>query len=410
MLDYQSVAYVMVPAFVAAVFAQLVNWRVNRDAAGAGWWTAGLVLQAVGVIIRARVSPVSGLEGIVVPVVNLLVVGGQFVLLLGLCRFAGRPMFRHSTAVVLGVFAVAMIYFNSIDDNVVIRAVLIACGTSAAVGLQFSLLPSIARREGIGGVIVLVVAYGLTVVVMFGRAAGLVIYGAQSLGTIRLGDDLSLIGRQAITSVAATLIGTAYAYGFIVLVSSRNQWRLQQLATVDALTGVPNRRAFEAELLHAASRVKRNGSRLGLALLDLDRFKLVNDKFGHETGDALLRHFAVIASGALREIDFFARVGGEEFALLITDATIDSLHQAAERIRLALEARPLVLSEGVVSATVSAGAAVSAPGGGDIDHLFAAADAALYRAKEEGRNRVLRAPVPGGVEIIHDLDPTEAAR
>jgi diguanylate cyclase (GGDEF)-like protein len=409
MLDYQSVGYLIMPGLVAAVLAQLVNWRVNRDMPGAGWWTVGLAMQAVGTVIRAGVHPTSGFEGVVVPLVNLLMAGGQFALLLGLCRFAGRPGFAKTTAVTMCAFALGMVYFNSVHDDVVARSVLLAAATVVAIGLQCSLLPRIARREGFGGVIVLAVAYGLMAAVIVARAAALAVRGPGVLGTERIGDDLSLFGHQAIASVGATLIGTAYAYGFIVLVSSRSRWKLEQMATVDSLTGAPNRRAFEAELVHAASRAKRIGSRLGLALMDLDHFKMVNDRYGHETGDALLRHFAQVVRATLREIDFFARVGGEEFALLITDATSESLDHAAERIRSALEANPLVLPASLIHATVSVGAAVSIPGGSDIDRLYAAADAALYRAKTLGRNRVERASAPEAVGLTA-LDSAEAAR
>jgi diguanylate cyclase (GGDEF)-like protein len=407
MLDNHAIAYLLMPAFVAAVLAQAVNWRVNRDTPGTGWWTIGLSMHAAGTMIRAGLGPEA--DFVVVPLVMMLLSGGQFVLLFGLCQFAGRPMFAKSAAATIVLVLLGAIYFTYVQDDIVARTALSAAGADVAIGLQIALLPRIARREGIGGVVVLGFAFALTATVLSLRAAGQAYLGPSVIGSLKIGADLSLFGRQAITSVAATLIATAYAYGYIVLVGNRGRWRLQQMATVDALTGIPNRRAFEAELAHAASRVKRNGTRLGLAMFDLDRFKRVNDRFGHEAGDAVLRHFAVTAGGALREIDFFARVGGEEFALLITDATIESLDHAAERIRQALEASPLNLPTGLIGITVSVGAAVSSLGGGDADRLYAAADAALYRAKTLGRNRVERAPAPPDDGLLA-LGPVEVAR
>ena len=193
-------------------------------------------------------------------------------------------------------------------------------------------------------------------------------------------------------------VATTYSYGFIMLVASHSRRQLRQVAIVDALTGAPNRRAFDAELQRLILRARRSQGRLGLALMDLDRFKQVNDSHGHAVGDMLLRHFAEVVGRTLRESDFFARVGGEEFALLLADTTEDPLHLTAERIRQALEEEPLALPHGgPVRATVSIGAATSEAGGGEIETLYKAADMALYRAKTLGRNRVELAGTPGAV-------------
>jgi diguanylate cyclase (GGDEF)-like protein len=264
------------------------------------------------------------------------------------------------------------------------------------LGLQFSLLPRIARREGVAGVIILVVSYGLIMAGIMARVIGIAIFGEKAVGVMQVGETLSLTGRQAITSLVTTAITTGFSYGYITLVASRTRWQLRQMATVDVLTGAPNRRAFDTEVQHAVSRVRRDHTRLGVALLDLDRFKRVNDTHGHAVGDAVLRHFADVVRDTLRETDFFARIGGEEFVLIVTDASSDSISLAAERIRAALERSSLVLPVGVIQITVSAGAAVSEPGEADFDALYDAADAALYRAKAEGRNRIERAGGPAG--------------
>jgi diguanylate cyclase (GGDEF)-like protein len=208
---------------------------------------------------------------------------------------------------------------------------------------------------------------------------------------LQVGEDIALTGRQALTSIVATALTTSYSYGYILLVTSRSRWQMRQMATADPLTGAPNRRAFDAEIAAAALRARRNGTRLGLAIFDLDHFKQVNDTHGHAVGDAVLRHVVGVVRDTLRETDFFARLGGEEFGLLLDDASMDTIQLAAERIRQAVERSSLVLPEGIIQITVSAGTAVGEPGEADVDALYHDADMALYRAKANGRNRVERA-------------------
>ncbi len=399
LFDNQSIAFLLMPGMVAALLAQLLNWRINGDMPGVRWWSIGLAVQALGVVIRAS-NPIES-DAIGIVGINVLILGGQFILLYGLCRFAGRPMFVKTTIATLAALVVGLFYFTAIEDSLLARTVMFAAVLAVGCGLQFSLLPPIARREGWAGVVVLVIAYGLTFVGITLRGIALAIYGVSAVGHMQLGETLSLGGRQAITSLIATAIATGYSYGYILLVTSRSRWQLRQMAILDALTGAPNRRAFDAEIMHAALRVRRDKTRLGLALLDLDHFKQVNDTYGHAAGDALLRHFAAVVRETLRETDFFARIGGEEFALVVTDAGFDSIHLAAERIRAEVEQRAMALPDGAaVRITVSAGTAVAEPGDGDVEALYRAADAALYRAKAHGRNQVERAAVGLRIEAV----------
>ena len=386
MFDNQSAAFLFLPGLVAAFAALLVNARINREVPGVGWWPVGIGLQALGTLIRASQTPWFGQFSYVL--VNLLLIGGQFVMLLGLCRFAGRPMFTRSAIATLVALALGIGYASLVIDNVATRTTCFALGLSIPLLLQFSILPRIARREGVAAVVVMAGAYGLVMIFSYVRAGIMITVGSQALRPLHLGENLSLTGRQAIVSLTTTLLATAFSYGYILLVVGRNHWQVQQLAIADSLTGVANRRAFDAEIRQAASRARRSGARLGLALMDLDHFKRVNDTHGHAAGDALLCHFVRVVGEVLRETDFFARIGGEEFGLLLPDASGESVIHAAERIRMALEIDPLVREGKTIRATVSIGAVVSGPGGADPERLYAAADQALYRAKAGGRNRV----------------------
>ncbi len=155
----------------------------------------------------------------------------------------------------------------------------------------------------------------------------------------------------------------------------------------DALTGLPNRRAFEEDLAREASRAVRAGTPLAVVVLDVDRFKAVNDTHGHAAGDAVLQAVAARAAGAIRAGDLLARVGGEEFGILLPAADLARAVDAAERIRMTLAALPVEAAGIALAITASFGCAALARGETP-EELVARADARLYEAKGAGRNRV----------------------
>ncbi len=164
--------------------------------------------------------------------------------------------------------------------------------------------------------------------------------------------------------------------------------RIQHLTRNDPLTGAANRRAFEARLAEAQALLRR-GQGFALVMIDIDHFKRVNDIHGHAAGDAALRHCVRLWRPLLREVDAFGRVGGEEFCALLPLPAPDGISMVmavAERLRVALAASPLSWQGQMLTLTASFGVAVPRPD--DADGGLAAADAALYRAKAEGRNCV----------------------
>ncbi|MEJ5338742.1 MAG: GGDEF domain-containing protein [Aquificaceae bacterium] len=163
---------------------------------------------------------------------------------------------------------------------------------------------------------------------------------------------------------------------------------LEQLAYYDPLTGLPNRRFFfdHASLILESS--KRYGNPLSLLVMDIDHFKKINDTYGHEAGDLVLKSFADIVRKSIRQSDLPARLGGEEFVLLMTNTNLQQGKVVAERIRVSFQNSLIVYEEREIRATLSGGLASFAPGIESIDDLIRMADEALYRAKELGRNRI----------------------
>ncbi|MFN7143037.1 MAG: GGDEF domain-containing protein [Myxococcota bacterium] len=165
--------------------------------------------------------------------------------------------------------------------------------------------------------------------------------------------------------------------------------RLIQLATIDPLTGLMNRGAFDQALDREFDRGVRYGRPLSLILLDLDHFKLVNDTWGHPVGDRVLAQVAVAIRSCLRHVDVAARYGGEEFAVLLVETNAEGATIAAERLRHAIGGLSMAVGDEPVKVTASVGVVTWSPLFASPAEMVEAADKTLYRAKHAGRNRTV---------------------
>src|SRR5918996_277595 len=177
----------------------------------------------------------------------------------------------------------------------------------------------------------------------------------------------------------------------IALENARLHRLVERQASTDGITELPNRRHFEEALEGEISRAERFGGGLALILADLDDFKQVNDRHGHQAGDDVLRTFASILRATVREIDLPARYGGEEFAVLLPQTDIEGANRLAQRLRRALASPPMTTLPGSLVAITASFGVASFPAAATPAALFAAADDALYQAKRAGKNCVLSA-------------------
>jgi diguanylate cyclase (GGDEF)-like protein len=174
----------------------------------------------------------------------------------------------------------------------------------------------------------------------------------------------------------------------IALANAHRHRTVERQALVDGLTGLANRRLCTAALEKELARAERFGEPLALVLADIDDFKLINDHWGHPTGDEVLKTFATVLRQSVREIDLAGRWGGEEFALLLPGTDLEGGHELAERVRRKLVRKKFVAPDGErIRVTASFGVAAF-PEVASQDQLVAASDGALYEAKHTGKNRV----------------------
>jgi diguanylate cyclase (GGDEF)-like protein len=164
---------------------------------------------------------------------------------------------------------------------------------------------------------------------------------------------------------------------------------LTEQATTDALTGLYNRRFFRDALNREIASANRKGFPFSVILLDIDHFKRVNDAFGHDAGDVVLKEIAAVLRASVRDSDIAVRHGGEEFAILLPETAVDVAAERAERLRQRLEQHQITYGTKALRITASFGVVQNRPGDADASALMKAVDAAMYSAKASGRNKVV---------------------
>ena len=232
---------------------------------------------------------------------------------------------------------------------------------------------------------------------LFGAALGLGYRGVRAaLWPATVSSEMTINSALNVRSTFAyVVIALAFHATLMALVVGRLVVDLRNRSRHDGLTGLLNRRAIEESMQAQIRRSQRTGETFTVLMLDLDHFKTVNDRFGHAAGDRALRHAAGLLKGCLRDIDSLARIGGEEFLALMPGLDLVGAQPVAERLRAQLADHPMPLAQTRVALSVSIGIAQWAHAGEDPSRVMVRADAALYQAKVQGRNRVVAATPHG---------------
>lgn len=345
-----------------------------------GLWLRGNLLQPVGFVLYAMRDHAPALLTIVVA--NLVIVAAFCDYQSAIYRLLERREPRGGRWILLGIVLVAVLVFTYGIAAIVWRIVVIS--------LVLAVIAALSARPLLAGPWrTLSAARRVTgLVFVFGIVVLLLRIGNTLMHPENISNGLeSTIGQVALFSTAA-LLPLLGSYGFLLLCTDRMREELERVATTDYLTGLLNRRAIQAAGRAAVASARSSGTGCAVLMLDVDRFKRINDERGHAGGDEALAEVVARVAGAVHEPHLLGRFGGEEFLLLLPHGDVSRAMVVAETLRAAVADVPLALASGAWPGTVSVGVAVLAERDRDFDDLVRRADAALYRAKDAGRNRV----------------------
>jgi diguanylate cyclase (GGDEF)-like protein len=343
-------------------------------------WRVGILLQAYGCILFALQTFLRPAFGI--PMANGLILLGTAGCWRAMRQFYGqRETVLLLLPVVLGTVGVA--WFAGPQPSLVARVVVASLALAVMlVGSAWTILAA-TRRAPVLSARVLAGIFGALAVFMLLRV-GYFMLSPRAASSVM--DARSWM--NAITPMLASVLPVIGTTGFLLLCADRIRRQWERAASTDYLTGLANRRTLAADGARWLQQTTRDGRTLAVALLDIDHFKTINDRFGHDAGDLALIHVTQRLRAVCDDGYLLARQGGEEFvAVLALDGDAQAL-VVAEQLREAVRGQPFHHGEETLTITVSIGLAVRRDTDRSLDDLLRRADAALYRAKRGGRDRV----------------------
>ena len=341
-------------------------------------WAAALMAYALSNVIFAVRGQLPMF--VVIAVGNACYALSLALMLMAIRRFQGAPQTLWQ---VLVPVPLSLLLFGLLLDDFPLRAAIVGLLFSAQLAFVLRALTDKTHPIRGRGHYILIASFALLMVVLLVR--GLVI----GLGWLHVDAVNNSNPYQAGLFVIAMCAVVSAALGFVYMTMERAERHSYELAMRDTLTDMENRRAITDELERAVARSRRHGEMLGVLMLDIDHFKRVNDSYGHQAGDVVLRAVAQTLRARLRAQDVIGRFGGEEFLVVLPETDLEGARAAAEALRAAVEAAPIHWGAQRISVTVSVGLRGGIVTGGDTsDTLVGVADAAMYRAKQSGRNRV----------------------
>jgi diguanylate cyclase (GGDEF)-like protein len=379
MLNYPTLLLVLV-GFTTLTTVLLVAVALSSDAlAEQRLWAVGNVANCLGFAIGTSTA----LPDVVHGGVSYGFMGlGLALVLRGLRRFCGRDLsWRWLAGISLLAFLLPA-YFAQVHPDLTARLIV----TGIYLGL-LNLVCAITLLRGLRGSIratMWISAGGFSVLglALILRAAYLLVTpagsnNAQTVETV-----------MGVTILIVALAQVTIAFGLIMLVSHRYVEKLNRLTLIDGLTGALNRVGMERMGQRVLTRSRQSHRSVSVVMVDADYFKVINDTYGHPVGDQVLIHLASMLTAQVRPGDLVIRYGGEEFVLMLDGSSLETAVRVADRLRGLIEDSHVSTESGDIRYQVSIGVSCTDKTGYSLNQLLIDADAALYRAKQEGRNRV----------------------
>ncbi|MBI5262707.1 MAG: GGDEF domain-containing protein [Bradyrhizobium sp.] len=401
MLNVPTLWTVFVINFLALGLIWAYVMRSYPKLEAARFWTASAFTAAAGAMISMGRLAVESL-------LPLLAGGATMILAaclaaMGIKRFYDRPTSWRSAILIIGASIGATAFFAFVYDSMPLRVLSYSAGQALPLVLTLKLL--LAPAEGR-------VNHGAR---LAGIVAALIvgIYGMRTIGNF-FGADFSILSGGMAPSflvLAMLFLSMALNFGFLLMVMDRLRNEVAELALMDDLTGVANRRRLVQRLTEECARSQRSGEPFALLVIDLDGFKAVNDTHGHAAGDACLQYFTLMAQTRLRKSDMLARTGGDEFCIVLPSSTVREGAMIARRVVDVCRQDAATCVGNDIPIAVSIGVAQWTKEIGDFpDRLMACADQALYDAKKKGKNGyAVYDPAPALVPELAAEDGATAA-
>ena len=365
---------------------------IHRRELAARYWAAAYLMLALGTPLFFLRDTIPDFLSIVVA--NSLTTLGTYLIYVGVAQFERRPKHWRLGLGVVSASALGLAYWTYIDPNLPARVIV----TNLAILPSSCMIAwTLMRTRMTGQRLVPWTIAGLFGAVVIGNTFRVMDAAIRWRGVGSNAFEAPLLALWLALTLALVFLS---ATGFVVMIQLRVQSRLDRLANHDPLTGLLNRRAFRRQVIDALRRAEPGPVAGTLLLMDLDRFKQLNDHFGHLAGDRVLRAFADVLISGLPRDAIIGRFGGDEFCVLLPGVGADEASDHAECMRRATEGLAVVIGPALIRVQVSIGVA-ELPPGLSFNELLRRADHALYRAKSAGRNAVVgAASAPEPVEPL----------
>jgi diguanylate cyclase (GGDEF)-like protein len=389
-MDYETLFTVLVSVFLIQAVALSLTWRQNPEEIGIRDWAVAAIAISVGSFVSVMAMEMDGsvygpdtlrASGILRAFGAACGATGWYFVWIGIRHFYGKCTLSYRYAAVflllftlLMLFTPASIAFSDWRIFWVSMVIALFAAMSTYEFLQCKPFQNLVTLLMVATLVVTSLAWFL-----------------RMLAHTNVLDDTPLY--DAWSMYIAIIAGVTLTVSMIILTNERINQKLHDQATRDSLTGALNRRAFIAASAPYISALRRKERNLAVVVLDIDHFKKINDQYGHALGDQILQEFVSLAHTTLRDSDLFARYGGEEFVILLHDTNHIQAAHVMQRLSETYAGQAIHAGNELISVTFSAGVCCAVgPVQVDLETMLEAADHAMYKAKEAGRNRIEFSP------------------